>query len=77
MQGQGSIRGLGHTLINVDKPLRSDLKAQAAARGVTMVEYLRQLAAQAAKEPIQTKGWQGAPGLEPSQNEHALSLIHI
>tara|TARA_Y100000310_G_C20618842_1_gene782144 strand:- start:570 stop:881 length:312 start_codon:yes stop_codon:yes gene_type:complete len=36
-----SIRSLGMTVVAVDKPLRSDIKAMAQKSGVTMVEYLR------------------------------------
>jgi len=36
-----SLRSRGLTLVAVDKPLRADIKAQAAKQGITMVEYLR------------------------------------
>lgn len=36
-----SLNSLGRTVIAIDKPLRADIKAQAARQGITMVEYLR------------------------------------
>jgi len=41
---EDSIRSLGHTIINVDKPLRAKIKALAESEGIPMVEYLRALA---------------------------------
>ena len=67
-----SIRSMGLTLIAVDKPLRADLKAQAAIRDLTLVDYLRFLANMMGKTPVQAKGWLGNPGVEPSQKENAL-----
>jgi len=39
----GSIRHLGRVCIAIDKPLRKRIRAQAAARGLTMVKYLSKL----------------------------------
>jgi len=70
-----SIRSLGHTVIHTDQPLKADLKAQANARGLTLVAYLRQLADTAAAQPVQTNGWQGAPGVPLSESNHALMRV--
>lgn len=67
-----SIRARGSTFIRIDKPLRADLKCQAAARDLTLVDYLRYLADMMSKTPVQAKGWPGNPGAELSQKENAL-----
>lgn len=41
-----SLRSLGLTMVAVDKPLRADIKAMAAQRGITMAEYLREKVAE-------------------------------
>lgn len=38
-----SLRSKGLTVIAVDKPLRADIKAQAAKHNVTMVDYIRSI----------------------------------
>lgn len=70
-----SIDSLGRVVIAVDRPCREDLKKQANARQLTLVEYMRLLADQGNKKPIQIKGWKGAPGVEPSQNAHAFMRV--
>jgi len=60
-----SLRSLGMTVLAVDKPLRADIKAMAAKKGLTMVDYLR---LQVEKDKRANPQAILSPGMSPAVN---------